>query len=59
MNPNHLRFDHVEVSPESARYMEAISKRLSDYNGSALFIDYGHDGVCADTFRVGSKISEI
>lgn len=31
--------------------MELISKKIADYNGSALLIDYGHDGVQKDTLR--------
>lgn len=52
LNPEYSKFEHMEVSPESARYMEAISKKLGNYNGSALFIDYGHNGICSDTLRV-------
>lgn len=52
LNPEHSKFEHVEVSPDSARYMEAISRKLFDSNGSALIIDYGHDGKCGDTLRV-------
>jgi SAM-dependent MidA family methyltransferase len=46
------KFDHVEVSLESARIIELISNRLTELNGSMLIIDYGHDGECKDTFRV-------
>ena len=51
LNPNYRKFEHVEVSSESARYMEVIAKRMQEYNGSTLIIDYGHDGMCKDTFR--------
>ena len=50
--PGYEKFDHIEVSFESARYIEAISKVLSEYNGSMLAIDYGHDGAPSDTLRV-------
>ena len=40
------------MSVESAKAVEAIAKRLSEFNGSGLFIDYGHDGQCKDSFRV-------
>ena len=51
LHPNYQKFDHVEVSAESGRYMELISKKIVDYNGSALLIDYGHDGMQKDTLR--------
>lgn len=50
--PGYEKFDHIEVSFESARYIEAIGKILSEYNGSMLTIDYGHDGAPSDTLRV-------
>lgn len=56
LNPNYTKFEHIEVSPDAARYMEAIAKRLNEYNGSALVIDYGHDGQGGDTFRVPSPL---
>jgi NADH dehydrogenase [ubiquinone] 1 alpha subcomplex assembly factor 7 len=31
--------------------MELISKKIVDYNGSALLIDYGHNGLQKDTLR--------
>lgn len=52
MHPNYEKFDHVELSVESAKQMESIVKRLCDYNGSSLIIDYGHNGQLKDTFRV-------
>ena len=51
LHPTYSQFNHIEVSAESARYMEAIANIIRDTNGSALLIDYGHDGVCKDTFR--------
>ena len=51
LNPNYRKYEHVEVSSESARYMEVISARLQKYNGSMLVLDYGHNGLCKDTFR--------
>lgn len=51
LNPRYRKFDHVEVSSESARYVEIITQRIQKYNGSMLIIDYGHNGVCKDTFR--------
>lgn len=51
MHPTYHMHDHVEVSVESARNIEIISKRLQEYNGSMLAIDYGHNGECKDTLR--------
>lgn len=51
LNPYYNNFEHVEVSAETARQMETISKRLLDYNGSILIMDYGHYGESKDTFR--------
>ena len=50
--PEHEKFDHVEISSEAARYIELISQRLSEFNGSLLLIDYGHNGTPKDTLRV-------
>lgn len=36
---------------ESARNLELIANRIHETNGSMLLIDYGHDGICKDTFR--------
>lgn len=52
LHPTYHKHDHVELSVESARNIEIIAKRLQEYNGSMLAIDYGHDGECKDTFRV-------
>jgi len=49
--PGFEEHEHVEVSVEAARNMEAVARRIGDMNGSALVIDYGHDGRCGDTFR--------
>ncbi|CAF0712266.1 unnamed protein product [Brachionus calyciflorus] len=49
--PGYEKFEHLEISSESARYMDLVAKRLKEYNGSMLIIDYGHDGECKDTFR--------
>jgi len=51
LNPSYRKFDHIEVSSEAARYVEIITQRLQETNGSMLIIDYGHDGACKDTFR--------
>lgn len=44
--------DHFEVSPHSGVIMEQISKRLEEFGGFALVLDYGHEGNKTDTFRV-------
>lgn len=44
--------DHVEVSPESGTLVQKMSQRISDHGGRAMIIDYGHDGIKTDTFRV-------
>ncbi len=49
--PGFEEHEHVEVSVEAARNMEAVSRRIEEMNGSALLVDYGHDGKCEDTLR--------
>ena len=46
--------EHLEVSPESALVIQALSQRISEDGGCALIADYGHDGEKGDTFRVST-----
>ncbi|RNA40170.1 NADH dehydrogenase [ubiquinone] complex assembly factor 7, partial [Brachionus plicatilis] len=49
--PDYEKYDHLEISAEAARYIDLITTRLNQYNGSVLIIDYGHDGESKDSFR--------
>lgn len=52
LHPGYVNYDHVEISFEAARIFNSLVKRLKDYNGSIIIIDYGHNGELKDTLRV-------
>lgn len=43
---------HVEISPETDIILKHIVKRLEEFGGFGLIMDYGHLGEKEDTFRV-------
>ena len=43
---------NMEISPDSAQVVQALSERISEDGGCALIADYGHNGEKGDTFRV-------
>ncbi|XP_060564795.1 protein arginine methyltransferase NDUFAF7, mitochondrial-like [Ruditapes philippinarum] len=43
--------EHIEVSPGTGVTVQHIVDVLDNHGGSALLIDYGHDGTKEDTFR--------
>jgi NADH dehydrogenase [ubiquinone] 1 alpha subcomplex assembly factor 7 len=42
---------HLEISLDGLTILEELTTRLEAYGGTALVIDYGHDGSKEDTFR--------
>lgn len=44
----------IEVSPDSYAVAKSIADRIGESGGCGLVIDYGKDGVSADSLRVGS-----
>ncbi|GAU97512.1 hypothetical protein RvY_08794 [Ramazzottius varieornatus] len=49
--PKSRERDHLEFSLEAATVLDDVSSRVSTDGGSALIIDYGHEGTKADTLR--------
>ena len=41
----------IEVSPSSLYHAQKLCSRIENQGGSALIIDYGHEGEKEDTFR--------
>lgn len=44
--------DRIEICPEAATITRNVCEFLKEQQGSALFIDYGHDKIQSDSLRV-------
>lgn len=46
----------MEICPDMICITQLLCKRINKTGGSALLIDYGHEGEKGDTFRVSQSL---
>ncbi|XP_048340518.1 protein arginine methyltransferase NDUFAF7, mitochondrial [Sphaerodactylus townsendi] len=53
--------DHVEVCPDAGIIIQKLAQNIEKNGGSALIVDYGHNGTKTDTFRgfCGHKLHDV